>query len=60
MCGKCENWIVGVLGLLIAVWPFLSPALGFDANLQKWGVVVGGLVIAVFAFWKEFGKKQAA
>lgn len=57
MCGKCENWIIGVLGLFVSAMPFL----GFDPNLHKILMVVTGLVIAALGFWGALtGLKKAA
>lgn len=56
MCGKCEHWVTGVLGLFVLVMPFLT----LDAGLQKNLMIASGLVIAVMSFLPELKKRKMA
>ena len=42
-----QNWVNAVLGLWVALTPFL----GFAGALATWNLVVVGLVVAVLGFW---------
>ena len=42
-----NQWVCGVLGLLVAVVPFLS----LSETTLTWTLVIAGLVIAVGNFW---------
>lgn len=51
---KWQNWVIGILGLLVVLTPFL----GFTASIERVLLVIFGLVIAVLAFWGLFAGEE--
>jgi len=48
-----RNWLLGILG----VWLVILGFLGLPSFWQRVGIIVTGVFIAVFCFWKAIEEK---